>query len=73
MRARGQWGGGAAGRHPGELANKRERKLIDELAHGAAAIAPFGVTPKTVALATLPVVSDGQDWSGYAGIVAVDY
>lgn len=69
----GQAGGLAAGSQPSDMAITSDGKLIYELATGASAIAPFGVTPKTGALAPLPVVSDGQDWSGYAGIVAVDY
>lgn len=63
----------AAGSQPSNLAFTSDGTFLYELASGASAVAPFAVTTKTGALVAQPIVSDGQDWTGYAGLATADY
>ena len=69
----GQAGLLAAGSQPSDLALTSDGKFLYELASGASAIAPFAVTTKPGALAAQAIASDGQDWSGYAGLATANY
>jgi len=68
----GQAGLLAAGSQPSDMAITSDATLIYELASGASAIVPFAVTAKTGAPTALAPTSDGQNWTGYAGIATAE-
>lgn len=63
----------SAGSTPSDMAVAVDERFIYQLASGASTIRPFAVASASGALTALPAVSDGQDWSGYAGLTSVDF
>jgi 6-phosphogluconolactonase (cycloisomerase 2 family) len=61
------------GSQPSDMAVSNDGRFIYQLASGTSTIRPFAVTSSTGALTALTAASDGQDWSGYAGVATVDF